>query len=858
MAPSVTLHIFANNDLNGPVIAEITDEDPYFKRLKLKLERDGLGGAELLLARSADLSVLDADAFDAEYFVRVLVHAYSDTAYYPWGFFFSKRQLTTVHVNEKGAEEFLLGGPGPKQYLTRGILGIGTPNTGWNLDLANGVWRWGDSATVGTILGQIIGQDAAEDDPAFPDLTRSFNASTDSNGVDWADTDISGSAEQYRIPIGTSLLQALWDLDDIVELTSWVDLGAVGEPEFRLNVIQGLGTDYTGTAVGSDVCLLKEGLNITNDSLIVEGVSLKKASHVVVEGLDGKWAEAVRPSFTPGDYVKRVKIEYRRSVGISWLEKAGIRWLKRQDYGEKALEVEVLPGDDDTTGGYFPAPDRVLWLANLISVDTRTDGATQGHLDIAPSEDQLVSGIDLELGPVGDTTDALTSARSWEVTAHLNQERPGNVPGTPNQSSAGNNGGGGGGGNDPRPIALCDVGTDDIPAVDEETTLLKFFDANDAGGDSLSWVGILANQGGSPGQGAEGSSYYYFKSTAPNEWSQSYGSISPGQHARITGYFEGTAGERLKFGFFTDSVGTNVTSATLISAHTLRTGPASAWTAFSVDLIAPTGTVSWALGRDGGGPSFDRVRVYTVDTEGEPEIEGDPGDCPEPIGTECSPGTGSKAARCDHVHEHGTVLDAHHLNPPTITDAVSQFTSASTSCAVTVAAPAVGANAVAIVHSTGRGANSLTQTNVTWTKRYSGNGNNQWIEVWTGVVAGGAGGTTLTAAFTGSNNQEVHYFLVPSESNFTACSAVVTGTGSASAVARVNSGGLTIGNLYIAACSAAAPTFSTNTLSQPWVHIIASGGQGRDGMLRAMSPRLAYWSESSSAVNNFIAILSIS
>lgn len=658
MAPNVTLHFFAPNDLNGAPLATLTDESPYFKGLKLKMERDGLGGAELVLQRGIDLTAIDADAFNAEVFVRMLLHAYSDTAYYPWGFFFSKRQLTVIHRDEDGGEEFRLGGPGPKQYLSRGVLGIGTPTTGWNLDLANGDWRWGDSATVGQILGQIIGQDASEDDPALPDLTRNFNASTDSAGVAWADTDLSGAANQYRIPIGTSLLQSLWDLDDLVELTSWIELGTDGAPEFQLNVIQGLGEDVTGSAFGAGVCLLREGDNIADDALTADGISLKKASHVIVQGSDGAWAEAVRPSFTPGDYVKRVKIEYSRSNSAIWLEKAGIRWLQRQDYGEKELSVEILPGADDASGLYFPAPDRVLWLSNLISLDSSADGSTHGHLDYQPSEDQLVTGFELELGPAGDTADATAKARSWDVTVKLNIERPGNVEGTPSQGTTTNGGGGGGGGGN-HPL-LCRLGTEDIAPVDESTTLLKFYDAND-GGDSIGWTGILANQGG----GAEGSSFHYFKSTAPEQW-QNLLAATAGVHYRITGYKgDDSTGERLKFGFFTSGVGSPGNyGANGISQHTLADGGGPGWNLFVVDLIAPAGTNAMGLGRDGGGVNFDRVRIYTVDTEAEPGIEGDPGDCPEDVALECDPGTGSKAARCDHVHAHGNLSDdeLHHHN----------------------------------------------------------------------------------------------------------------------------------------------------------------------------------------------------
>src|SRR5690349_20220456 len=57
---------------------------------------------------------------------------------------------------------------------------------------------------------------------------------------------------------------------------------------------------------------------------------------------------------------------------------------------------------------------------------------------------------------------------------------------------------------------------------------------------------------------------------------------------------------------------------------------------------------------------------------------------------------------------------------PTVVLMGAQFSGSSTSCAATVTAPTTGDKLVAIVYSTGRGANSITQTNVTWTLRYTG------------------------------------------------------------------------------------------------------------------------------------------
>ena len=435
MAPSVKLHFFAANDVNGDLLHEITDEDDYFKSLKLKVERDGLGGAELLLARTVGFSPFADGTFRAESFVRLIIPAYSSTTYYPWGFFLNKRQQVVVHADEKGGEEFKLGGPGPKQYLARHALGIGTQTSqAPTVDLENGVWRWNEHATVGRILNKILDEDAALNNPSLPDLTWTFDNIDDSDSVNWIDDDIAGPGE-FEVPIGTDFLKVLWDLDDFVQLTSWVDLGTVATPKFELNIIQGLGDDNTGSAFGAGVCLLKEGVNVADDAVTVEGASLRQASHVLVEGKDGVWVQAVRTGYSPGDYTKREKISFTRTSNEAWLEAVGKRWLDRQDNGEKEITIEIVPGQSDSTGLYFPAPNRVLWLSNLISVETAADGTSQTALDLDPSDAQLVTGFELDTHQAADDSDSTALARSWDVKVKLNVERSGNVQKTPDQRS---------------------------------------------------------------------------------------------------------------------------------------------------------------------------------------------------------------------------------------------------------------------------------------------------------------------------------------------------------------------------------------------------------------------------------------
>lgn len=196
--------------------------------------------------------------------------------------------------------------------------------------------------------------------------------------------------------------------------------------------------------------------------------------------------------------------------------------------------------------------------------------------------------------------------------------------------------------------------------------------------------------------------------------------------------------------------------------------------------------------------------------------------------------------------------------PPTITNYASAFTSSSTTCGVTVTAPGTSDVLVGIAYSTSRTCNSITQTNVTWTSRYTGNGNSQHITVFTGVASASAG-TTATFNFTGSNSQFCEVFTVNSASAFTSVSANNTATAASTALATVSqNAALTVGSHVIFAVCAAGPTSSYPGSSHAYVPLSNFGGQGRGGITRMNATKLSVWSLSSSAVNYFAAILVIS
>jgi hypothetical protein len=160
------------------------------------------------------------------------------------------------------------------------------------------------------------------------------------------------------------------------------------------------------------------------------------------------------------------------------------------------------------------------------------------------------------------------------------------------------------------------------PGTPEGATLYKFFDADD-GGDTLTWTGILSNQTG----GAEGSGFYYFKSSAPNNYSTSFAATA-GTIYRFTGYTSIHSGNNLKVAFRNDAAGSTgaITdaNAVVLEVDILASGVTSTWTPFaSVDITAPVGTTSMSLGRGGSSCAFDRVRIFTV-TPGSPSSTTDP------------------------------------------------------------------------------------------------------------------------------------------------------------------------------------------------------------------------------------------
>lgn len=424
---NVTVHVFHRNDLNGTPVFTIDDEDPAFKGLSLRMPLGEMGGGEVRLSRAVGDS-LSATEIGPEAFVRVIVHAISDTRYV-WGFFLTEREHIVLSADESAGEDIILRGPGPLFYLdTIGFWHEKFATAGGTWDTANGVVRFDAGVNAGRALSAMFAEDAANTvastpTPFLPDLTRTFDVFDDSSSTPWAED----FAEEVEFRIGDSILTNLWLIQDAVEsLEYYFDLGSSGTPKMELNAFDALiGGDRTGTSLGAGKVIWKAGVNVLT-GLTSKGRSRRKASQVLVRGDDGSYAVAERPSWDPGEHTRAEAIDRPGISNVASLERRGKTYIRKWDEGDDEIELGIIPGFDEAAGFYFPDPDVSaghFWLGDSISLKTGPDvGASPLDYDYST---ERVTGIRMVLGQASVDTSALTKARSWEVIVELNIERGG-------------------------------------------------------------------------------------------------------------------------------------------------------------------------------------------------------------------------------------------------------------------------------------------------------------------------------------------------------------------------------------------------------------------------------------------------
>jgi len=422
MSPVIEAHFYAPDDLNGSTIFECSSDDNFVKNIHLDIQRDKLGAGTIEFARRVPAGGLfTREIVVPEVFVRYLIPSI-DATHYIWGNFIGPRQQQVISKAESGGEGFKFGGPGPKFYLTRMILWSASFSGQDNaVDRAAGLWTWPESASAGRIMARLLQEEQDNPHgPFLPDLTASFGDVNDSDGVPWTD-DVSGT-DDFSLNIQDDYLKILWQLENAGELISNMNLGTVSNPLMQLGMYQSFGRDLTG-AIAADTVHFTEGINISND-LDVEGESLKKGTHALVRGADGIYHFVASPDFVSGEYKKMLPVDYTSSANTSTLDRAGKRALRRQRIQEHGIELRIVPGFDPANGLYMPGFDGTdghFWLSDTVDLTTGIS-PNQTELDY-DDESQLVTGIELELAKAVKDGSDLEAARSFDVTVHLNEDR---------------------------------------------------------------------------------------------------------------------------------------------------------------------------------------------------------------------------------------------------------------------------------------------------------------------------------------------------------------------------------------------------------------------------------------------------
>lgn len=307
-------------------------------------------------------------------------------------FILEEGDFDLVSTDEEGGEELRFGGPGTLTYLRRAVLdyveyedGIGT------VKKAKGKWVFSESNTEGHIINKMIREAQSASRPADPIglLTKTFNSTTDSDGVAWADQTLEG---KWREKIGTNLYDA------VMRLVRAGLLSIEMAPGMVLNAYRSRGRNLTGTAFGAGVVRFVAGVNIV-DELARNMAGITFASHAVIRYDDGSWTRATKDGGTPYDQETFLEVEAEHKETAKRIAK---NHMKLREEAQEALIFAhrvPWPGDatDEASGIYLPGPswtdNGLYWVGDLVTLHTGTgdfdyDNATKRVYAITLSADE--------------------------------------------------------------------------------------------------------------------------------------------------------------------------------------------------------------------------------------------------------------------------------------------------------------------------------------------------------------------------------------------------------------------------------------------------------------------------------------
>jgi len=661
--PAVIVDIWDSHDINGAYLKRMTDEDTFFKGFSLRPSLVENGAWDMTLKRRVGFALVSSGVIGPENLVRIMLPELGTK--YLWGGFFTNRVLEVLSEEEEAGEDWTFGGPGPMFYLHRAIMRAHQEtNNGWNLDLDNGIWRWKESAPAGRVLHRLI-KETQERNPDFlPGLTYNFGDSTDSLSVPWTN-ELTPNDDEWEIAIGTDILSALREMQDAVDFDVLVDLGDEATPKFELQAFNApYGRNLAATANDFTTgVLFKEGVNIATNMEAV-GVAQRKATHVLVHGLEDAYVWVVKPSYS-GGFRKAVFLDYGKTKNETILERRGLRFLRNQDLGEDEFEFQHAGGFDPTNGIYFPSLPSQLghyWLGDTVTIKTGPDvswSVFDWHY-----EEERVLAIRMELTDASDDTDDETFARSWLIVPEFNVERDSDS--SPTQAGNRAGGGGGGGGGCPVCLRLCLVAEANPGGA---TDIVRWTWTTNGNDDTDTYASNVTRH----------TSTTHYAADAHGDIGTGNSPTQPvpvdeGETIRVVMQrrWKWTPSDRpITVRFWASTINGGLQGDGLIEDWVFESGVGRSTNVLydlSADHVVPVGanwvTISWDTFDNSA--VVDNMAIQTVTEAGSST-----GTFPEDVvhqGFE-ETGTSSRAARCDHKHAHGFLsADGAHYHDATMVE----------------------------------------------------------------------------------------------------------------------------------------------------------------------------------------------
>ena len=395
-----------NNPKAGARLVRLTSEQllggSYFR-----VERRGTGAGQVVL--NSGQAEFTAANLHEENLVEVGDANVSATD--PLGGFFLHRgDLEIISSDEKGGENFPIGGPGLLAYLAREIMWSRTYiTTGGAMDPFDDLWRlglqglWAGGRRLGAFAWRAVTEclgfqagpythkhgDGLVYTDTHPDedrlssaislLSMDFDQDTDSAGNAW--TPYEG---EFNARVKQQLLSVILDL-----VGKGMDVQMRGGRQLLLSAYNSYGRDFRGSAFGAGVVRFAHGENIANP-----------ARRAIEAGLNGSRAlvgsgDVYAIANAPGGY------HVQRSVGLDSdaEETAGLvidgeANLRAREAGSDVPALKVLYGNDPATGRYLFAPPEVgghAWVGDLVTIH-RGAGAFQWN-----NADARIEAITFEL-----------------------------------------------------------------------------------------------------------------------------------------------------------------------------------------------------------------------------------------------------------------------------------------------------------------------------------------------------------------------------------------------------------------------------------------------------------------------------